>query len=132
MSSIEMLVRSQLDRSESMLAAGTYLAVGEVQKAVSTLALNGEYDLAYCLLDVFSPTSKYDSTSGSGYMEAQLLSMARFVGDSGDLEAALDMISSSGAVGDATVESARLLCRYCEDEAYAARIAARWNYIIII
>ena len=47
------LARSYLDKSQSMLAAATLIAVGDVREALILLELNGEPDLAFAVAEAF-------------------------------------------------------------------------------
>ena len=100
-----------LDTSQSMLAAASLLAVGELPQALSLLEASGEGDLAWTIADALGmPCDSY------------IQSVANTLAAAGEMEAAISFILSHIDKFIAEEVVSKLLCRHCTSE----RSAAKW------
>ena len=96
------LVDSYLSKSQSLLAAASYASSSDIFRLVQLLKINGDYDMAYLVSDIFELPDE-----SLRYRVAQLLVEA------GVISAAIDVL---GGRPQADLMIGRLLCRSSCDE----------------
>jgi WD40 repeat protein len=101
-----LLVDSYLCRSQSMLAAASFAAAGDISSLMEVLNMNGDYDLAFVVSTLYNLPE-----------DSSRLSVARMLADSGAIGIAIEMLE---AYPNADVNIGQLLCRGTFDDAEAA------------
>lgn len=101
-----LLVDSYLSRSQSMLAAASFAAIGDVSSLVEVLNMNGDYDLAFVVSTLYNLSE-----------ESSRASVAQVLADSGAIGVAIEMFEANP---NADLNIGQLLCRGTFDETEAA------------